>query len=178
MNHGIGKCSVVLVLSLLLGLLTFGQADRQSYQRQSTEDEQSSQKTKSKSNSPDVNAPGNFTGEIAFNLLNDIRYGLESHDSRLMMAAFDRDKFSGYLTFSDQLDVLFQIYDRFRVRFKILDISTAGSKASALVDFQLEEIPRDPSDMPQRKEEQIRFEFQDGPRGWKITEFSPRDFFS
>jgi hypothetical protein len=118
-----------------------------------------------------------FSAGVANNVLNDLRDGLEGHSQRLMLSAFDQDKMSGYLSFEDQIQALFQKYDSFRVHYRIAQSTIEGSKGVVLVDFDLEGIPRG-GGAGVRRSSSLRFEMERGRKGWKIVDFSPRGFFS
>lgn len=119
-----------------------------------------------------------FSTTVASNVLNGLRDGLEGHTPRRMLSAFDADKMDGYLEFEDQIQALFNRYESFRVYFRIVQSATDGPKGIVLLEIQLEEIPRGATSPPGRKNGQMRFELERGRRGWKIVDFSPRNFFS
>ncbi|MFZ3214033.1 MAG: hypothetical protein WA188_21195 [Terriglobales bacterium] len=118
-----------------------------------------------------------FSTAAANSVLNDLRDGLEGHTQRLMLSAFDADKMDGYLQFEDQIEAFFNKYTSFTVYFRIAQTATDGPKGIVLVDIQLEENPRGAAP-PVRKSGQMRFELERGKKGWKIVDFSPRNFFS
>jgi len=144
--------------------------------------EQSKEKKKKKDKkdkgSQDVVNTEVFSTAVANSVLNDLRDGLEGHTQRLMLSAFDADKMDGYLEFEDQIEAFFNKYSTFSVYFRIAQTATDGPKGIALVDIQLEEIPRGSASPPIRKNGQMRFELERGKKGWKIVDFSPRNFFS
>jgi hypothetical protein len=118
-----------------------------------------------------------FSQAVANSLLNDVREGLEGHSQRRMLSAFDRDKMEGYLSFTDQIQALFDRYDSFRVHYRITQSTIEGARGVVLAEFDLEEIP--PSGgMPQRRRGQLKFEMERGRKGWKIVDLNPRGFFS
>ncbi len=119
-----------------------------------------------------------FSEAAANSALADLRQGLEGHSQRQMLSAFDRDKMDGYLIFEEQLQALFQKYESFRVHYRILQSSIEGAKGVVLVDMQMEELPREGTVAAVRKDAQMRFELERGPKGWKIVDFRPREFFS
>ena len=135
-------------------------------------------KKKDKKDSQDVVNTEVFSSAVANSVLGDIRDGLEGHTQRLMLSAFDADKMDGYLQFEDQIEAFFNKYSTFSVYFRIAQTATDGPKGIALVDIQLEEIPRGSASPPIRKNGQMRFELERGKKGWKIVDFSPRNFFS
>ena len=157
-------------------------AGQQQQQQQQQQPDQSKDKKKKKDKkdkgSQDVVNTEVFSTAVANNVLNDLRDGLEGHTQRLMLSAFDADKMDGYLEFEDQIEAFFNKYSTFSVYFRIAQTATDGPKGIALVDIQLEEIPRGSASPPIRKSGQMRFELERGKKGWKIVDFSPRNFFS
>ena len=85
---------------------------------------------------------------------------------------------AGYLNFEQQIMTFFRTYDSFRVHFRISETSTEASKGVALIDFEMEELPRAADGQPVRKRDQLRFEMERGDKGWKIVDLQPRNFFS
>jgi len=134
-------------------------------------------KDKKDKGSQDVMNAEVFSTAVANSVLNDLRDGLEGHTQRLMLSAFDADKMDGYLEFEDQIEAFFNKYIAFTVWFRIAQTSIDGPKGIVLVDIQLEENPRGAAP-PVRKNGQMRFELERGKKGWKIVDFSPRNFFS
>ena len=119
-----------------------------------------------------------FSAAVANSVLDQIGDGLEGHSQRLMLSAFDSDKMDGYLAFEDQIEAFFNKYNAFRVRFRIAQTATEGARGIVLVDVELEEIPARGTTAPIRKHDQIRFELERGPKGWKVVDLRPRGFFS
>ncbi|HZQ90508.1 MAG TPA: hypothetical protein VFA60_01805 [Terriglobales bacterium] len=118
-----------------------------------------------------------FSAAVANDVLGLVRDGLEGHSQRLMLSAFDLEKMDGGLTFEDQIEAMFQRYEGFRVHYRILQNSVEGEKAVVMVLFEMEELPKN-GNAPIRKSSQVKFEMERGRKGWKITDFSPRGFFS
>jgi len=147
-------------------------------QQQPPPDQSKKKKDKKDKGSQDVVNTEVFSTAVANSVLNDLRDGLEGHTQRLMLSAFDADKMDGYLQFEDQIEAFFNKYTSFNVYFRIAQSATEGPKGIVLVDIQLEEIPRGNASPPIRKNGQMRFELERGKKGWKIVDFSPRNFFS
>jgi hypothetical protein len=170
---------LVLIGSLLWTQTASGSTqDNQSPSQDSQKDKKKETKDKK-----DKMAPGDvdtaiFSEAAVNSVLNDLRDGLEGHNQRRLLSAFDADKMDGYLEFEDQIQAFFNKYESFRVHFRILQTSTEGEKGIALVDAQLEAIPRSPTSVPIRRSEQLRLELERGRKGWKIVDFRPRNFFS
>ena len=118
-----------------------------------------------------------FDERAAAAVLDTIRNGLEGHSQRRLLSAFDRDKMDGYLTFQDQIDAYFTDYQSIRVTLRIIQTSQENNRGVILADFQLENEPRGGGPIS-RRQGQLRFELERGPKGWKIVDFNPREFFS
>ena len=131
-------------------------------------------KTKQQKNAA---ADSAFDERAAAQVLGTIRDGLESHSQRLLLSAFDPDRMDGFLTFEDQIYAYFTRYEAFRVTLHILQTSEEDNRGVILADFQVENEPRGGGRIS-RREGQLRFELERGPKGWKIVDFNPRGFFS
>jgi ketosteroid isomerase-like protein len=118
-----------------------------------------------------------FDERAAAVVLGTIRDGLESHSAHRLLSAFDADKMDGYRTFQDQIDAYFAANEGIRVTLRILQTSQEGDRGYILAAFQLENNPRNGEQLS-RREAQLRFVLERGPKGWKIVDFDPREFFS
>ncbi len=119
-----------------------------------------------------------FDAVTADCVLGPIQQGLVTRNSRQILSVFDKKQFEGYFTFRDQLDALFERYETIRAFYKIGTIQAEGDRATVLVDFDVEEVGRGGAYAPVRKHQQVRFEMQRGDKGWKVTDYTPRGFFS
>lgn len=176
---------LVIAVAIFVGTWAFAHSAGQSSSTQdSSKDAAKDTKDKKKKKEKKDKAPQDpldtevFSDAVAKNVLEQLRDGLEGHSQRLMLSAFDDDKFDGYLSFEDQIQAMFDKYDSFRVHFRIVQTSVEGPKGLVLVDFTMEEIPRSMNAAPQRKSSQVRFELERGRKGWKIVDMTPRGFFS
>jgi hypothetical protein len=130
---------------------------------------------KTKKSKPAKAIPTTFSEEVAKQVLGEIRQGLQGHNPRQMLAAFDKEKMSGYLVLEDRLYSYFDQYDSFSAYYHVLQTSTENDRGVALAEWQIEATPR--SGPPRRKEGQVKFEFAVGKNGWQVVDFTPRDFF-
>jgi hypothetical protein len=118
-----------------------------------------------------------FTDRIAAQLLDQIREGLESRIAKKTLGAFDLSRMNGGASFKNQITALLNQYDSVRVHFNLIETSTTGAEATAVVDVEMEEnLPGDVS-APVHKHAQLRFVAQNGSKGWKFTDVQPRSFF-
>ncbi len=162
---------LVLLLSAALCLAHGGRAPQSSQSRTDTKDSQDKKAQQQPENAE-------FSEDIAYQAISKLRDGLVGHSPRVMLSAFDREKMEGYLTFQEQIQAFFSQYETFRVHFGIAQTTVEGARGVVLVDFELEEIPRDGSAPSLRKSSQIRFELEPSKKSWKIVDFRPRAFFS
>jgi hypothetical protein len=154
------------------------QPDNGAKQDKKDKKEDKKDKKDKKKGSEDLFDSAVFSEQIANNVLSDLKDGFEGHSQRLALSAFDDEKMEGYLSFEDQLQMLFEKYEAFRVHYRIAQSATEGSKGVILVDWQMEEMPRGGSAPPLRRDGQIKFELERGRKGWKIVDFNPRGAFS
>lgn len=141
---------------------------------------QAEQSGKSNGRGPhnDRNPSEVFSEEVGERIIQQVADGLQQHNTRRLLSAFDSELMVGYANFQNQVEAMFQQYDSFRVYFRLAQITSEAEVGIALVEFELEEIPRSQDARPVRKTEQVRFELRRGKNGWKIVEVKPRAFFS
>jgi hypothetical protein len=125
-----------------------------------------------------TDSPPSFdAAEIAGKLMRQLQDGLQSRNSRQLLAAFDGDRMPGYLAFKDEVESFFARHDSFRVYLRIESATVEQDSARAVVLATLEAVPRDGSPVI-RRETELSFEFARTKGGWKIVELDPRSFFS
>jgi hypothetical protein len=144
---------------------------------QNGQDDIRKQEAKKKNKDSTDVASEEFSESVAERLVQQLSQGLEDHNARRMLSAFDGDSMDGYVNFQNQIAALFDRYDSFRVHFHIVETSAEGTAGVALVDLEMEESPSS-SDTPVRKNDQLRLEMKRGKKGWKIVDVKPRAFFS
>jgi hypothetical protein len=168
--------ALIVIPFILLAFVLSLSAQQPAPSTDSQQDSSSARKNKKqkKDVTPDTDA---FDERAAAEVLGTIRDGLEGHSQRLLLSAFDGDKMDGFLTFQDQIEAYFTRYESFRVTLHILQTSEENNRGVILAAFQLENEPRGGGRIS-RREGQLRFELERGPKGWKIVDFTPRGFFS
>jgi hypothetical protein len=135
----------------------------------------SGKSAKTKKSKPEKAVATEFSEEVAKQVLSRIRQGLEAHNPRQVLSTFDREQMDGYLALEDRFYSYFKRYESFRVFYRITESTTEDDRGVALADWQIEATPS--SGPARRREGQVRFEFAPGPNGWRIVDFTPRDFF-
>lgn len=117
-----------------------------------------------------------FTDAVANDLLDQLARGMEARNARQALGAFDAAKLAGYGRFSDQLNAWFRDHTGFKVYYKLRQVAVEDGRGVALVDFDYEATTEDGP--PVRRHAQLRLTCERGAKGWKITDFTPRDLFS
>jgi len=123
-------------------------------------------------------APGAFTDQIATRLLDQIKEGLEGHMAKKTLGSFDLSRMTAGPAFRNQITAFMNQYETVRIHFNLLETSTTGAEATALVDMEMEQNLSGDVSAPVRKHAQIRFTAQSGTKGWRFTDVQPRSFFS
>ena len=178
-----GKLSCcVIAIAFCTSTLSSQDQARQSQQGTSQTQDDKSQtkqnKKKKRNNGDDLSTSASFSDAVAQSLLEKLVDGLEGNSDRAMLSVFDNEKMENYPTFQLQIIALFRYYDSFRVHYRLVQTTGEGNTGVALVDFEMDELPRSSNDQPVRKRDQLRFEMERGNRGWKIVDLQPRGFFN
>ena len=148
---------------------------------QTQDDKDQSKKNKKKKKdhgTDDLSTSASFSDAVAQSLLEKLVDALEGHSDRAMLSVFDDEKMEDYSTFQLQIVALFRRCDSFRVHYRMAQTTDEGRKGVALVDFEMDKLPRSSDEQPVRERDQLRFEMERGNKGWKIIEVQPRAFFN
>ncbi len=168
---GAGRVLLPLAVACVLGLLSAAREPNPAAGGQAT----AAKPDKKGGNAADSTT---FSEQVADGVLRDMADGLEAHDSRLLLSAFDAQKMAGYRAFRDQIEVLFERYEGFRVHYSVAQTAQEGGRGIVLADWEVEEIPADGVAPPQLRRGRIRFVLEHGAKGWKVVEMQPRGMFS
>ena len=119
-----------------------------------------------------------FTDQVAAQLLDQIRQGIESRNLKKILGAFDLSRMSGGPVFKNQITAWLNQYESVRIHCNVLETTTTGAEGSAIVDVEMEANSPGDVSAPVHKHAQLSFVAQKGARGWKFTDVQPRSFFS
>ena len=129
--------------------------------------------------SPSADQPSSALSEgAAENLLSQLSEGIVGQDRAKILGLFDRERMPDYSDFAEQIGLMLDRYDSFRVRYRFLQLADEAAAHAAIVDFTLEAIPASENQLPVRGSAQLRFSFSRGNEGWKISDIQPREFFT
>ena len=121
--------------------------------------------------------PPQFTAAVATQILNQLRQGLEGYNRRLLLQCFDTRQ-STYPELRDQIEELFQKYDSFRVRHRLLETATQEGAGIVLAEFEIEASAQAGDRSSVRRREQVRLILRSNGKNWQITGFSPHELLS
>ena len=127
-----------------------------------------------KASQADVLKSEQFSDEVATALLSRIADGFTRRNPKLLLSAFDPQRFEGYALFSDRMQARLGQNDSFRAYFRIVDATPHDARATATVELQIEQTYIAPGRPPTRNSGQAHFTFERGAAGWRIVDVAPR----
>jgi hypothetical protein len=111
-------------------------------------------------------------------ILREMQLALEGSSANGFLAPFDGERFPDYLRFRDVIQRLMR-ENSARAAFEVADTAVFPSpeKAQIVLDAEMELSRRDAAGQTRRRSERLKMELQRTPRGWRVTNLSPRSFF-
>lgn len=119
-----------------------------------------------------------LSDELIQQVLEPLRAGMETQNPKLFLSIFDKRELTGYSDLQGQLHAFFRQYAEIRFRYQILQATADDDHASATAEIEMDAAPYSVAAISIRRSVQMRFELKREPKGWKIGQFSPSDFFS
>ena len=116
--------------------------------------------------------------QLTRDIFEPLQRGIQGHNLDQVLSVFDRQDMPDYAQLSDQLRAFFEQYDAIRFRYQLLQAPSSKNHATAVAEIAMDANPIDPSQVTMRRETQMRFRMTLGTKGWKLTGFTPADFFA
>jgi hypothetical protein len=112
-------------------------------------------------------------------LMREIGFDLEGGSSRSFLQRINQSKFDDYPHFEDNVERLMR-EDSIRINLRVAFTAppTADGLAQVAADADMELAKKDSNAAPQRRKQQLTFDFEWTNRGWQIDNISPRSFFN
>jgi hypothetical protein len=112
-------------------------------------------------------------------LIREIQYDLEGGSSRSFLQRINQAKFDDYPHFEDTIERLMRD-DSIRLNFRPAFTAppTPDGIAQAAVDASMDLTKKNSMAAPQRRQQQLTFDFEWTDRGWQIDNITPRSFFN
>jgi len=119
-----------------------------------------------------------FSDRDATRLLGQIVAGLEAHNSRKMLSAFDLRKMNDGQLFRQDTESFFRQTGTIRARYNILETSMDDGRGQADASMEIEADRLDETLPPIHKQAQLHLLFDNSAAGWRVVGLEPRSFFS
>ncbi|HLW55416.1 MAG TPA: hypothetical protein VKW06_21490 [Candidatus Angelobacter sp.] len=119
-----------------------------------------------------------FSEREATQVLRQVAAGLAAHNSRKMLSAFDLERMRNGSIFEQNILSFFGQTGTIRVHYNVLSTSTDGATGVAEVTMEMEADMTDDRLPVLHKQAQLHVVCEKSTGGWRITDLTPRDFFS
>ncbi len=132
------------------------------------------------------NAPADEQLSLSDQLIQDVleplRTGMETQNIRQILSAFDKHEMPGYGDLEQQLHAFFRQYEEIRFRYQLLQAAVEDTPdkdlATATAEIDMDAMPFSPTQIAIRRSVQMHFKLKHESKGWKVTAFTPSDFFN
>ncbi|HTV64309.1 MAG TPA: hypothetical protein VMD98_01830 [Bryocella sp.] len=115
---------------------------------------------------------------IAQQVLEPLQQGVQAQNIQQVLGVFDKNGFENYSNLYGQLQAFFQVFYKVDFRYRLLQVAAQNGRASATAEVQMDALPSDVTTIPARRSTQMRMQLKLEAKGWKITSFTPADFFN
>jgi len=107
-----------------------------------------------------------------------LQNGMQTQNIQMVLSIFDKKELTGWADLQAQLNAFFHQYDGVSFRYQILQVAADKDRGSATAEIEMDALPYNFGQVPSRRSVQMRFQIKLGAKGWKVSGFSPSDFFS
>ena len=115
---------------------------------------------------------------VSADVLEPLRAGIESLNLKQTLSVFDPATVPDFPDLRDRIKAFLDAYTAFQFRYKILQSSSDDHHASMTCEFDLDATPLDGGQVSARRSTQMRLQLTLTPKGWRISSFTPTDFFA
>lgn len=132
----------------------------------------------SEQQSPSGKQELSLSDQVIKDVLAPLSTGLQTQNIQLILSIFDSKELENYSDLQGQLRAFFHQYDQVNFRYQLLQVTADQDQGSATVDLDMDALPYELTQVPSRRNAQMRFKLRLEAKGWKVTSFSPSDFFN
>jgi len=122
-----------------------------------------------------------LSDQIIQDVLEPIRSGMETQNIRQVLASFDKREVSDYSDLEQQLHAFFRQFAEVRFRYQLMQAAIEDTpdkdRATAAAEMDMDAMPFTVTQLAVRRSVQMHFHLKLEGRKWKVTSFSPADFF-
>lgn len=166
-----------LFICLILGGYLIPNAACQTAADKQQPDAQSDTRDSKAQNGADAQ-PLTVSDEVIREVLEPLRQGMVTQNLQMVMSVFDQKEFSDYSDLEGELRAFFEQTSEVRFRYQILQVAANKNRGSLTADMEMDTLPYEFTTLPTRRSVQMRFQLALEAKGWKVTAFTPSDFFN
>ncbi len=122
--------------------------------------------------------PLTVTEQVIRDVLQPLQRGIEEHSVAQVLAVFDAQETPDYAQLRDQMRAFFAQNEAVRFRYKVLQVTSEKDDGFAIAEIDMVATSADETKLAVQRSTQMRFQIKLGPKGWKLTDFKPSDFFT
>ena len=119
--------------------------------------------------------------QIIQDVLEPVRAGMETQNIRQVLSPFDKREISGYGDLEQQLHAFFRQFAEVRFRYQLLQAALEDTpdkdRATAAAEMDMDAMPFTPTQIAVRRSVQMHLHLKLEGKAWKVTSFSPAEFF-
>ncbi len=119
-----------------------------------------------------------LTEHLIRDVFQPLQNGMQTQNIQMVLSIFDKKELTGWADLEAQLRAFFHQYDSVNFRYQILQVTAEKDRGSATAEIEMDALPYNFGQIPSRRSVQMRFQIKLGAKGWKVSGFSPSDFFS
>jgi len=119
-----------------------------------------------------------LSDQVIRDVLQPLQTGMTTQNIQMVLSIFDKKELAGWADLQGQLRAFFHQYDQVNFRYQILQVTAEKDRGTATADLEMDALPYNFAQVPSRRSVQMRFQIKLGGKGWKVSGFTPADFFS
>lgn len=120
----------------------------------------------------------NLTEQLIRDVFQPLQNGMQTQNIQMVLSIFDKKELTGWADLQGQLNAFFHQYDQVAFRYQILQVTADKDRGSTTAEIEMDALPYSFGQVSSRRSVQMRFQIKLGAKGWKVSGFSPADFFS
>lgn len=169
------KVVVALLFALMCSSLQLGAEAQEPQQQPPGNSESAKGATEQKPAPPPEKL--SLSDQVVHDILEPMTAGIVGQNLQQVLSAFDPQT-PDYAHLREQLRAFFQMYSEIRFRYQILQVTADHGRGSGIAELEMDALPYQVMLVPPRRSVRMHFQMQSTPKGWRITSFTPADFFS
>lgn len=173
-------CLGFVALAVALAAPIAAQEEKPESEQEKKSEQDSAKKEKKKKKKKQIGSESvadEKTRRIVSRVVREFNSNIEGQSTFTIRQVVDDKNFFDYPRFEEELERLFRSVGELRIYTRRVNVQTNDDRAIAVVEVDLAFVDRLDPTRRTRRRQRITFDFHRTPRGWKITEIKPREFF-